>query len=64
VYVGYSKTEMENAAVLAEIDYIILPKTRTEANDAFERAEFTLIGSSENYNIYYTNRSALIVGGS
>jgi hypothetical protein len=63
-YVDFTKEEIENAAVLARIDYIILPKTRTAAKDVFERAEFTLIGSSDNYNIYYTNRSALIAGGS
>jgi hypothetical protein len=63
-YVGYSKAEMENAAVLALTDYIILEKDKTDANAAFERAEFELIGSSDNYNIYYTNRPALLTGRS
>jgi hypothetical protein len=54
--VDYTKEEIVDAAWEAWIDYIILPKTRTEAKAAFERAKFTLIGSSDNYNIYYTNR--------
>jgi hypothetical protein len=63
-YVGYTKDQIENAAVLALTDYIILQKTKIEANAAFERAEFELIGSTENYNIYYTNRPALEAGRS
>jgi hypothetical protein len=63
-YVDYTNEEIKEATWKAQIDYIILPKTRIEAMATFERAEFTLIGSSDNYNIYYTNRSALIAGGS
>jgi hypothetical protein len=63
-YVKYSKADIENAAVLALTDYIILEKDKTDANAAFERAEFELIGSSDHYNIYYTNRPALLAGRS
>ncbi len=57
--VTFSKEEVENAAWLAQTDYVILQKEKVEANAALVNAEFELVGSSDNYNIYYTNRPAI-----
>lgn len=61
---AFKKADIENAAVIAKIDYIILQKNKLGANETLSNAGFELIGSSDNYNIYYTDRTALEAGRS
>ena len=57
--VTFSKEEIENAVLAAQTDYVILQKEKEKANTLLKNAEFEVIGSSDNYNIYYMNRPAI-----
>lgn len=59
-YLEYTKEQLEDAVVAAQMDYVILPKEKEKANALLSCYEFDLIGSSEHYNIYYMNRKAIL----
>lgn len=55
----YSREEVEEIAFYARVDYIIVQKDKEKANALFRNTMFELIGSSNNYNIYFVNRPAV-----
>lgn len=56
----FSKDEIDYAVLDAQSDYVILQKEKEGANAVLIDAEFELVGSSENYNIYYMNRQEIV----
>ncbi len=52
---SYNPEDVRSAVDEAAADYIIINKTKKFGNESLANADFELVGSSENYNIYYTN---------
>ncbi len=53
--VSYNPEDVRSAVCEAAADYIIIKKAKKFGNESLANADFELVGSSENYNIYYTN---------
>lgn len=52
---SFGKEDVQAAVSASAIDYIIIRKEKTYGNASLAGADFALVGSSENYNVYYTN---------